>query len=166
MIKFNYCGTHIKDEEYMNKMSRLGWNVKSLVEGFWIFEKGKENEYIYRIYYFRGMSRQEINSKIDNFKKSGIELVNKYSFWGIFRAKKNFELYKKEEQLLLCKKIRKPMLVAIIVCPIMIIILFLLSFFVNNFFHLLACLVTVYYFVCLYLTAEYTRLIKKLSNKL
>ena len=35
MIRFKYCGTHIKDEEYMNKMSTKGWNTKSLTEGFW-----------------------------------------------------------------------------------------------------------------------------------
>lgn len=28
MIKFNYCGTHIKDEEYMKLMSSYGWNTK------------------------------------------------------------------------------------------------------------------------------------------
>ena len=42
MIKFRYCGTHVKDEEYMNQMSCKGWNTKSLTEGFWNFEKGKE----------------------------------------------------------------------------------------------------------------------------
>ena len=43
MIRFKYCGIHIKDEEYMNKMSTKGWNTKSLTEGFWKFEKGKAN---------------------------------------------------------------------------------------------------------------------------
>ena len=60
MIKFKYCGTHIKDEPYMNKMSSLGCNTKSLVEGFWIFENGKKNEYTYRIYYFMGMNKKYI----------------------------------------------------------------------------------------------------------
>ena len=37
MIRFRYCGTHVKDEEYMNKMSSRGWNAKSLTEGFCMF---------------------------------------------------------------------------------------------------------------------------------
>lgn len=32
MLKFKYCGTHIKDEEYMNYMSYMGYQVKSLIE--------------------------------------------------------------------------------------------------------------------------------------
>ena len=41
-------------------MSSLGCNTKSLVEGFWIFENGKANEYTYRIYYFMGMNKKYI----------------------------------------------------------------------------------------------------------
>lgn len=66
MIKFRYCGTHVKDEEYMNQMSCKGWNTKSLTEGFGNFEKGKENEYTYRIYYFRGMSKKLYTTKLKN----------------------------------------------------------------------------------------------------
>ncbi len=65
MIRFKYCGTHIKYEEYMNKMSTKGWNTKSLTEGFWKFEKGKANEYTYRIFYFRGMNTEFIHNKIE-----------------------------------------------------------------------------------------------------
>ena len=48
----------------MNKMSTNGWNTKRLIEGFWTFEKGKENEYTYRVFYFRGMNKKAINDKI------------------------------------------------------------------------------------------------------
>lgn len=51
MLKFKYCGTHVKDEKYMNEMSSKGGATKSLIEGFWIFDKCKPNEYKYRIYY-------------------------------------------------------------------------------------------------------------------
>lgn len=44
MLRFKYCGTHIKDEEYMNQMSRKDFQTKSLVEGFWVFERGKKNK--------------------------------------------------------------------------------------------------------------------------
>lgn len=165
MIKFKYCGTHIKDEEYMNKMSYNGWNVKSLIEGFWIFEKGKKNEYTYRIYYFRGMSKKDIYNKINELKKEDIEFVHRYSFWGIFRSKKKFELYKKEEQLELCNKIRKPMIYAIIICPLILIIFTILSFVINKLFWLVTCPVAIYYIVCLYLMIEYTKLINKLKQE-
>ena len=175
MIRFKYCGTHIKDEEYMNEMSSKGWNTKGLIEGFWKFEKGKANEYKYRIYYFRGMNKEVIHNKIEELKKENIEFVYKYSFWGIFRAKKGFELYKKEEQLELCNRIRKPMIIAVILCPLIITISIVLASIINKKFVLITCLITIYYLVCLYLMIEYTKLINlnieeknevKLMNKL
>ena len=149
----------------MNKMSSKGWNTKSLTEGFWIFEKGKENEYKYRIYYFRGMNKKAINNKIEEFKKEDIEFVYKYSFWGIFRAKKDFELYKKEEQLELCNKIRKPMIIAIIVCPLTIAICIALSIIISKIFVTIIFLIAVYYLICLYLTIEYTKLINSIKKE-
>ena len=76
----------------MNKMSSKGWNTKSLIEGFWTFEKGKENEYTYRIYYFRGMDKKAIYKKIKELEKENIEFVHKYSFWGIFKSKKRLRI--------------------------------------------------------------------------
>lgn len=163
MIRFKYCGTHIKDEEYMNKMSSKGWNTKSLTEGFWIFEKGKVNEYTYRIYYFRGMNKETIHNKIEELGKEGIEFIYKYSFWGIFRSKKNFELYKKEEQLSLCNRIRKPMITAVIVCPLILVVFIILSSIISKMFLPIVCLIAVYYFICLYLMIEYTKLINSLK---
>ena len=161
MIKFKYCGTHIKDEEYMNEMSAKGWNTKSLIEGFWTFEKGISNEYKYRIYYFRGMNTKEINEKIEELKKEGIEFVHRYSFWGIFKAKNDFELYKKEEQIELCNRIRKPMIIAVSICPIILIIFTVLCF-ISKVFIPIVCLISVYFLICLYLMIEYTKLINKL----
>ena len=163
MIRFKYCGTHIKDEKYMNEMSAKGWNAKSLTEGFWTFEKGKESEYTYRIYYFRGMNKKDINSKIEKLKKEDIEFVYKYSFWGIFRAKRDFELYSKEEQLEVCEKIRKPMIIANIVCPFVIAIFIVFSIMISKVFVPITCLIVVYYFVCLYLMIEYTKLINSIK---
>lgn len=165
MIKFNYCGTHIKDEEYMKLMSSYGWNTKSLVEGFWTFEKGKSNEYTYRVYYFRGINKEEINKKIKDLEKEEIEFVHKYSFWGIFKSKKDFKLYNDNEQLEVCNKIRKPMIVATIICPILIIICIILSTIINKIFIPITILISIYYLICLYLMIEYTKLINKLKNK-
>ena len=165
MIRFNYCGTHIKDEEYMNRMSSKGWNAKSLIEGFWNFEKGKENEYTYRVYYFRGMTQNEIDKKINELKKENIEFVYKYSFWGIFRSKKDFKLYSKEEQLDVCNKIRKPMIFASIICPIVIPALIILSLKISKMFILITCLVSIYYLVCLYLLIEYNKLINQIKGR-
>ena len=162
MIKFNYCGTHIKDEEYMNKMSAQGWNTKSLIEGFWNFEESQE-KYTYRIYYFRGMNKKDINNKIKELEKNNIEFVSKYSFWGIFRSKKFFKLYNKEEQLEICNKIRKPMIVAIIICPL-IIFLFIVLAKINKIFLLFTFLIFIYFLICLYLMIEYTKLITFLKN--
>lgn len=160
MIRFKYCGTHVKDEEYMNEMSNKGWNTKSLIEGFWTFEKGKENEYTYRVFYFRGMNKKAIDDKIKDLEKDNIEFVHRYSFWGIFRAKKDFELYSDEEQLEVCNKIRKPMIVAIVVCPLIIAICIASSIIINKIFIPITCLIAIYYFVCLYLMIEYTKLIR------
>lgn len=165
MIKFKYCGTHIKDEEYMNKMSSMGWNAKSLIEGFWTFEKGKANEYTYRVYYFRKMNKKAINDKIKELEKENIEFVHKYSFWGIFRAKKDFKLYQDNEQLKICNKIRNPMIVANIICPLVIIVFIILSVILSKMFIIFICLVTIYYLVCLYLMIEYTKLINSIKNK-
>lgn len=165
MIRFKYCGTHIKDEKYMNEMSAKGWNTKSLVEGFWIFEKGKENEYTYRIFYFRGMDKKAINDKIKELEKENIEFVHRYSFWGIFRAKKDFELYNEEEQLEVCNKIRKPMIIATVVCPLLIIVCVALAMIINKVFIPITCLIAVYYFICLYLMIEYTKLINSIKKK-
>ena len=79
MIKFRYCGTHVKDEEYMNKMSTNGWNTKRLIEGFWTFEKGKENEYTYRVFYFRGMNKKAINDKIKELSYNSMYLMIEYT---------------------------------------------------------------------------------------
>ena len=164
MIRFKYCGTHVKDEEYMNEMSAKGWNTKSLIEGFWVFEKGKENEYTYRVYYFRGMDKKTIHNKIEELKKKNIEFVHKYSFWGIFKAKKDFELYNKEEQLEVCNKIRKPMLIATVVCPLLVALCIALAIMISKIFILPTCLIVVYYFVCLYLMIEYTKLINSIKK--
>ncbi|MDO4376167.1 MAG: DUF2812 domain-containing protein [bacterium] len=165
MIRFKYCGTHLKDEEYMNLMSSKGWLATSLVEGFWNFEKGKENEYTYRVYYFRGMTQKEIDKKINELKKEDIEFVYRYSFWGIFRSKNSFELYNKKEQLDVCNKIRKPMICASIICPIVILILIILSLKVSKIFIIVTCLVSIYYLVCLYLFIEYTKLINQIKGR-
>lgn len=164
MIKFNYCGTHIKDEEYMNYMSSKGYQVKSLVEGFWNFEKGKPNEYTYRIFYFRGMSKESIEKKIQDLQKN-IAFVHRYSFWAIFRSKKNFNLYKQNEQLKLCEKIRQPMLLAAIICSVLIIILILLTIKLSKLFLIPLILLTIYFLICLYLMIQYTKLINSLKDK-
>ena len=164
MMRFKYCGTHIKDEEYMNKMSQQGWQAKKLVEGFWTFEKDNTHSYTYRIYYFRGMGQEEVNHKIEELKKEGIEFVSRYSFWGIFRSQQDFQLYPKEEQLQLCHKIRKPMIIAVILCPIIFVLLFLLGNQVNHIFFVFSFLLVIYGFVCLYLMIAYTKLIRKLKG--
>lgn len=165
MLRFKYCGTHIKDEEYMNRMSKLGYQAKSLVEGFWTFEKDNKIRYTYRVYYFRGMNKKAIANKIKDLEKMGIEFVSRYSFWGIFRSKKDFYLYTKEEQLKVCYKIRKPMLIAVIIGPFLIALFLSLGYLINKIFLALVVLMTVYYLVCLYLMIEYTKLIKSLEEK-
>lgn len=97
MLRFKYCKTHLEDEEYMNKMSSMGWHTKSLVEDFWLFTKGQPNKYTYRIYYLRRMDKESIQYKIEELEKQNIEFVHKYSFWGIFRTSKDFKLYNNDQ---------------------------------------------------------------------
>ena len=147
----------------MNEMSAKGWQVKSLIEGFWSFEKGREKEYTYRVYYFRGMDKKDIDDKIKKLNEEKIEFVHKYSFWGIFRAKKDFKLYDKKEQLDVCNKIRKPMIIASVICPLFIIICIILSIMISKIFIPIICLISIYYFICLYLMIEYTKLINSIK---
>ncbi len=63
----------------MNKMSTNGWNTKRLIEGFWTFEKGKENEYTYRVFYFRGMNKKAINDKIKELSYNSMYLMIEYT---------------------------------------------------------------------------------------
>lgn len=165
LLRFRYCGTHIKDEEYMNKMSKLGYQAKSLVEGFWTFENDNKIRYTYRVYYFRGMNKKAIANEIIKLEKRGIEFVSRYSFWGIFRSKKDFYLYSDDEQLKVCYKIRKPMVLVVIMGPFLIALFFGLGYLINKIFFGLVVLMTVYYLVCLYLMIEYTKLIKSLEEK-
>lgn len=45
----------------------------------------KPNEYTYCIFYFRDMSKENINKKIKELRKENIEFVHRYSFLGNFQ---------------------------------------------------------------------------------
>ncbi len=109
MKRFNYTLNHRADEAYVKKMCDQGWTTKSLVEGIWTFEPCKPGQYVYRVAYLRGKSKDEICVLKTSLEKEGIEYVSRYSFLAIFRSEYDFELYKGKEELKICEKIRRPM---------------------------------------------------------
>lgn len=109
------------------------------------------------------MDKESIQHKIEELEKQNIEFVHKYSFWGIFRTSKDFKLYNNDQQLLVCKKIRKPMLIASIICPLIIIIFLILAIKSSKIFVFFTFLISIYYFIYLYLMIGYTKLIHSLE---
>ena len=66
MLRFKYCKTHLEDEEYMNKMSSMGWHTKRLVEGFWLFTKGQPISILIEFITFVEWIRKVSNIKLKN----------------------------------------------------------------------------------------------------
>ena len=112
------------------------------------------------------MSKENINKKkLKSFEKKTLNSFIDINFWGIFKSKNSFELYKPSEQLELCQKIRQPMLLAVIICQILLIVLTILSINISKLFLIPLILLTIRFLIRLYLMIEYTILINELKNK-
>ena len=74
MIKFRWYVDSQKEQDWLNKMSKKGWALKSFLLGFYKFEKCEPGEYIYQIDLLpEGKSKKEIR---EFYKKQAISIVD------------------------------------------------------------------------------------------
>lgn len=165
MKKFNYCPNHKADEAYMANMCHKGFAAKSLVEGVWTFEPCEPDEYTFRVCYLRGKSDAEIEKLKSDLAAKQIEFVSRYSFWAIFRSKRDFRLYTEEQELEICRAIRRPMIFGSFLCPIYFGLLVLSAAKLCKWLFIPAAVFAAYGAMCIFLCTSYTRLIKKLTDK-
>lgn len=81
-----------KEERWVNAMADRGWNLKKAVVGYFVFEKGESQQYIYR--------NEFVNSKSKDYfeflEAMNIECVHKFGVWAYYRKLKEegpFELF-------------------------------------------------------------------------
>ena len=164
MVTFNYTMNHRADEAYMAQMCRKGWAAKRLVEGFWTFEPCQPDEYVYRVGYLRGKSDAEVEALKQKLAAQGIEFVSQYSFWAIFRSRKEFQLYTPEEELAVCQRIRAPMVGGTVIGWLVFALSLLLVRNVSGWFGILSGIAGLYAGLCTCLLISYSRLIQRLSQ--
>lgn len=163
--KLNYTLNHKADEAYMAKMCHEGWAATSLVEGIWTFEPCKHDAYTFRICYLRGKDNTAVEELKRSLAAAGIEFVSRYSFWAIFRSVHDFQLYTPEEELAICKTIRRPMLWGSVLSWLAAVVLLWLTIKISGWFGILCVLLAVYAVMCTLLGISYTRLIHKPGRK-
>jgi len=164
MMRFNYTMNHKADEAYMAKMCHEGWAARRLVEGFWTFEPCRPDEYVYRMDYLRGKSPAEVEALKQKLAAQGVEFVSRYSFWAIFRSRKEFQLYTPEEELAVCKRIRAPMVGGTVIGWLVFLLSLWLVRSVSGWFGLLSVAAAVYAGLCTALLNSYSQLIRRLSR--
>ena len=165
MKKFNYTMNHKEDEAYMARMCHQGWAARSLVEGVWSFEPCRPDQYTFRVGYLRGKSRSEVEQLKRQLSERGIQFVSRYSFWAIFRSEQDFQLYTPQEELDICRSIRRPMPAGSVLGWIVFLVFFMLTLKVSAWFGVLTILTAVYAGMCTCLGISYSRLIKRLEHR-
>ena len=165
MLRFNYTMNHKADEKYMTQMCHESWAARRLVEGFWTFEPCQPDEYVYRMGYLRGKSPAEVEALKQTLAGQGIEFVSRYSFWAIFRSRKEFELYTPEEELAVCERIRAPMVGGTAIGWLVFAGSILLVRKVSGWFGLLSVASALYAGLCTCLLTSYSRLISRLRRE-
>lgn len=93
MIKFRWYYDIDKDEEFLNSMSKRGYELVEFFLGFYTFKKCEPNEYTYRIDLIGNKSIEEMEEYLDVIEDSGAILIKKWGPWAFFKKKGNFELY-------------------------------------------------------------------------
>lgn len=163
MKRFNYTLNHKEDENYMAKMCHEGWATVSLVEGLWMFEPCEPDQFVYRVCYLRGKSKEEIDAQKRELATQGIEFVSQYTFWAIFRSTKEFQLYKPEEEKEICRRMRRPMIPGAIVSWLVCLISIVLALKVSRWILIMTVLTGMYAVICTGLSISYTKLLKTLK---
>lgn len=88
IIKFFYVWEYEKEEQWLNSMSKKGWQLINASIGKFQFEKGEPSEYTYRLELLDKSLRSEESTSYLNFlKETGIEMVGKCKNWIYLRNK-------------------------------------------------------------------------------
>ena len=86
-----------KEEQWLNKMSREGWQLRKVSFGTYTFEEGGASEYSYRIELLNNLvSHPESTHYLAFLEEAGIEYVDSYIRWVYLKKKTDdagFELF-------------------------------------------------------------------------
>lgn len=101
MIKYRYYIDNQKEQNWLNKLSKEGWALKSFFLGFYKFEKCEPGEYEYQIDLMpQGVDKQDY---YDFMEETGIEVVCRWYYWVFLRKKTSsngeFKLYSDKQSL-------------------------------------------------------------------
>ena len=165
MKRFRYCMNHKADEAYMAKMCHAGWAAKSLVEGVWNFVPCRPDQYVYRVCYLRGKSKEQVEALKRTLAAQGVEFVSRYSFWAIFRSERDFRLYTAQQERAICETIRRPMLAGSVLSWLAFAAALLLTLHRSAWFAILALLLGAYALMCTVLGISYTRLLHTMRRE-
>lgn len=101
MIKYRYYIDNQKEQNWLNKLSKEGWALKSFFLGFYKFEKCEPGEYEYQI----DLMPQDVDKQdyYDFMEEIGVEVVCTWYYWVFLRKKTSsngsFKLYTDKESL-------------------------------------------------------------------
>lgn len=77
-----------KEEQWLNSMSREGWQLIDARLGRFRFESGEPGEYAYRLELLdKGIRSEESTSYLNFLKETGVEMVGKCKNWIYLRSK-------------------------------------------------------------------------------
>lgn len=95
-FKLFFVWDYEKEEQWLNEMSKKGWQLVSPGLGFYKFKKDTPNKYNYALEFVSDNS----NDYIDFLEETGIEVIGKYFNWNYYRKLndgKPFEIYNDQE---------------------------------------------------------------------
>lgn len=100
MIKFRLHYDKDREEEFLNVLSKRGYELKRFCLGFYKFVPCNPGEYTYRIDLINDKTNKEFRDYVELVEESGAELVQTWGVWAIFRKKGEFELYTDTEDMI------------------------------------------------------------------
>ncbi len=107
MIKFRWYYDKDIEEDFLNNMSKRGYELVDFFLGFYTFKKCEPNEYTYRVDLIGNKNREELEDYMEILKDSGAILIRRWGSWATFKKRGEFELYTdKDSQIKLYTQIR------------------------------------------------------------
>lgn len=77
-----------KEEKWLNEMATAGWMLTDYSWCRYVFEEGREGEYVYRIELLKNLPTYPLSQKYLRFlEEAGIEYVAYYARWVYLRKK-------------------------------------------------------------------------------
>ncbi len=84
IIRTFFAWQEEKEEKWLRKMSNEGWHLSRVGFFYYIFQKGKPHDYVYK-FDFKVMGKTELLNYISIFKDSGWEHMGSFGSWLYFR---------------------------------------------------------------------------------